>query len=374
MIDDIIYHYRKLIRIYSVAYPHSINELEKSFKITYSTSFKACVGIIYLLFLKMKRENSFIFESLRNQEIIDLLPKEQIMILGGKNERRECLDKGYRFFWIGGIVAAVILAGEKNVLFPLRITIWVCKLKLKNLRTYFMLYEDTLPVGLFFALLGNNCGQQTISIQHGFCTEGELFFDGHLCKFNLSYSKTQAKFIKGKESTFLELGPPFDIKYPIETSNEVILVGTGWKGLLPGFYDNSLKDFRRIQSILVPQGWRVFYRPHPNENEADYLAFFPEIDRRSKIDCLSNTKKVFIGYISSLLYEAKVFGHGVININDQDMPELAFTTHLKLDKANFNKIDGDIGTVHQRILEENVDVLPTLETRFFSVFNEIAYR
>ena len=374
MINKTIYHYKNLVSLYTNAYPNSVKEFNESYSVKFITYIKAWFGVLYLLALKIDHSRVFYFESFRNSELMDLIPPDKITILGGNDDKSKSSDRGYGFFWIAGIVAAIIVAAEKGNLLPLKLQVLICKWKLNGKKKYFLLYEDTLPVGTFFALLGNECNIPTICIQHGFGTAGEILFDGQLCRHNFLYSLSQEKLINAKQSVFYELGPPFEVRNPVNESNEIILIGTGWKGLSPAFYEKSLAVYGQIKVSLEKFGWQVMYRPHPNENDTDYSQYFSQIDKRSKIDCLSDSRKIYIGYISTLLYEAKIFGHGVINIKDKAMPELAFNTHLEIDISKLHNIDSNIRFVHQKISEENVEILPPLETRFFSAFNKIAYR
>ena len=371
MIDEIIYHYKKLIKLYKTTYPNSIEEFKNSFNITVVTYVKAWFGILHLLTIRIDPSRPFYFQSFRHQELIDLIPPEKVVIFGGFDEKKRALKKKYDFFWVGGIVAAIILAGENDTKIPLRLQALICKWRFKSKEKFFFLYEDTLPVGVFFSLLGVSCRQSAICVHHGYgIAKDILFLEGNLARYNFLYSIRQKEFITNNSSCF-ELGPPFDIRRPVTASNEVILVGTGMKSLSPFFYEQTLQFYSEIKNQLCDSMWRVLYRPHPNENLEDYAQFSFELDTRSKVDCLSDYKKVFVGYISTLLYEGKVFGHGAININDESMPELAYDTDRRIEVNEINSIRTFIEEVHDKINRENIDILPPLKERFFSIFNQL---
>jgi hypothetical protein len=82
---------------------------------------------------------------------------------------------------------------------------------------------------------------------------------------------------------------------------------------------------------------------------------------------LSDSRKIFFGYNSSLLYEASKLGHVVINILDEIIPNLIFKTHYTLDINNF-----ETGFINQ-INESNIrDIkLIKLKDRVMNALNII---
>jgi hypothetical protein len=369
LICEIVLNYKKLINTYKLHYTNSIKEFETSFKINLFTYLKAWVGLFYYLFYNFQNQRIYFFESLRNHEIINLFDSKQITILGGNNDRYVATKRKYGFMWTSPIYSAIILAGSNKTSIPIKLTTLILKYKFNKQKIKFFLYEDTLPIGIFFSLFGKYFNKQTICIQHGFGTSKEILFDGSLCKHNLLYSITQKRFIK-TSTKFYELGLPFDINLPVEKSNEVILIGTGWKGLDPEFYEKSLIYYNQLKQIFKKSNYKVFYRPHPNESEIDYQFYNFKIDKKSKIECLSNTQKIFIGYISTLLYEAKVSNHLVINILDNKMNPLAFETDLSLNPLYTEDILYDINNLYEN-KKINYYQMDSLKSRFFKIFDQI---
>ena len=91
---------------------------------------------------------------------------------------------------------------------------------------------DTLPVGSFFANIGNAPKSPTILLQQGCITGTEILIDGKRCTYNILYPIDQARFIQNDNAKSFELGPPFDIENSEDIVNEVVLVCKGGKGYI----------------------------------------------------------------------------------------------------------------------------------------------
>jgi hypothetical protein len=233
--------------------------------------------------------------------------------------------------------------------------------------------EDTLPVGSFFATIGNALKSPPILLQHGYITGTEILIDGKQCTYNILYSIDQARFIQNENAKSFELGPPFDIVNSEDIVNEEVLVGTGGKGYIPELYYKALDVYMQIEKKLFMAGISVLYRPHPNEDYADYHSKFNKIDKRSTSECISGPKKIFIGYVSTLFFEAKSFGHGIIAIINPKEPTLAY-------KPDFEINANDIGNPEQVVLQiqkqlelNNKTKFLSLEERFKGIIRELHF-
>lgn len=372
MHEKIIHHLDRLLNAYTNTFPASaVKAFNSGTRVTYATHIKAWVGVVHLLMLRISNSRRYVFETFRYKEIIDCLKPKEILILGGRKDLHTCLKNGYGFFWTAGIDAAIILAWRGRNMAPLKLQIKLARKQFKRNKKYFFLYEDTLPVGLFFALLGNSCSHPTVCIQHGFYVTEPFLLDGLLCRYHLLYALEQKILMHPSNSTFFELGPPFNVVYATQISNEIVLVGTGENGLWPDFYVRSLDVYSRIQEQLSERGWNVIYRPHPSEAKSDYSPYFPETDKRSKVACLSGTKKIFVGYVSTLLYEAKISGHSVLCLIDPAMPKIAFIPNGIIDANSLANIEDVVRDLHSEMENTSVHKLPPLRDRFLSILKGI---
>lgn len=376
MINEVLNNFRVFKSIYLKDFPNSKIEFKKSFSVNSLTYLKAWFGIIYLIFYKFKNKRKYIFNEYRYAEIMDLFKPDEVLVISGNKNK----NKNYGYLWNGGLLASILLAFDKGISLPLKIQSFILINKF-NYSNFLFFYEDSLPIANFFAVLGKKILSPTIIIQHGFSRKKEIYHDGMFCKYNFLYSnlqkqvildcKSELKIDSKYQSTYLELGLPFDVKAPKVKSNEIILVGTGWKGINPSYYLDTLKFYDLIRKQFIGSKWKVYYRPHPNENVNDYLDYDFDVDPRSNKICLSKTKKIFIGYVSSILYESKVLGHGVINILNPISGELAFDTDFKVTKLNPVEVYNAVQFVDNIIRNRKSNVYLPLKERFFNVFEKL---
>jgi hypothetical protein len=375
--EEIIYQFNKTLSIFRKYYGNIASEFQnKNYSVTYATYIRAWLGVIYLIVLRIPSSRKYIFQEFKNMELINCLKPENIIILGGKSNYSICLKRGYGLFWTGGISAAVLLAWRSGRMAPLKFQIKLAKNKLNSSKKYFLLYEDTHAVGIFFALLGGRNYHSTVCIQHGIYQLEAPIVDGTLCLYNLVYALSQKvtfeKLMKTFATTFFELGPPFDVNYGSEISNCIVLVGTGEHDMRREFYFRSLDIYIRIKNQLSKCGWTVIYRPHPSESESDYSPYFREADRGSKVACLSGPRKIFIGYISTLLYEAILTGHSVLRLTDPAMKEeITFTPNVTVNPDCIFSIDEVVSGLCSEMKRTDVRKLPPIEDRFISILQKI---
>jgi hypothetical protein len=380
--EKIVCDLKTMIEIFASAYPASSQQMDKTYRSIPATYIKAWLGVVYMLTSRSLRSRKYLFETFKNKELIDCLDPKDICILGGRFDRQACSTHGYGYFWTGGVMAAIIVALRDGRTTPLRLQIAFAQRKLKSRNTYIFLYTDVLPISNFFALLGDSCSLPTICVAHGWWVplKSEILIDdGEHCRFNLLYSMQQKPFNQSSRSTFFELGPPFDAECGEEISNEVVLVGTGAKGMMPEFYFRSLEVYSSILEQLGGCGWNVRYRPHPNEDPSGYSTHFTDVDKRPKSICLSGSRKLFVGYESTLLYEAKTFGHSVVRLLDSTITEPSFAPNaisfapnaiLKTDSVA-TTIEATIDRLHREMHNAPIIKIPPVRDRFLSILAQI---
>ena len=203
--NKIVFDYDEMIRIYLNAFPQSSVEFKRAYSISFITYCKAWIGVLYFLFYKKEKNKKYFFQGLRNPQILDLFNPSEVSVISGKYDWDKSKEKGYGFLWTGGIVAAILIASKKNRQLALQMQVTLSLKKFRNKGIYFFLIEDTLPVGSFFATIGNALKSPTILLQHGYITGTEILIDGKQCTYNIHYSIDQARFIQNDNAKSFEL-------------------------------------------------------------------------------------------------------------------------------------------------------------------------
>lgn len=302
--------------------------------------FRAALGFFVSPRLQ-NAETLYIFEGIRYKEYMKVFRPETIIVVGSHIEKDFAKLNGYKFCWAFPMVCAVhsqVIKGL-NIFLNRQIKLWIKELSRAN-QIIFFLYEDTQPLGCYFVHIGRFLKSKATSvcIQHGyFCNRNiQLRYDGQLSAINFVWDERQIAVIGCNRSTTFEIGLPYvAIARP---TNEliVVLVGTGMYAGQYGEYEEygqSINAFSAIKAALRHSlGLKVFYRPHPNEwispnNVVAMNKHLSPLDDLDKVRRLNGPRSLYIGTISSLLYEAGVAGH--------------FVARLKLDGNSISVFDFD---------------------------------
>ncbi len=371
MHETIATNFNQLINTATNEFPGAAAEIRKAWSANCAAYIKAYLGVIYLYFLKIDLSRKYVFQTFRNKEIIECLNAGEVVILGGRKDFYACRNNNYKFIWTGGIMAAIIIAARTGHTLPLRAQLHLVEKTLGGSKKYFFLYSDLTPIGIFFAIFANECLHVSACIQHGVPLIDDPWVDGLLCKYILLY-KLADKDIGGVNSIYLEVGLPFDVEIREGASSTIVLVGTGYSGARPRFYRESLACYQKIKSQLNILAWRVVYRPHPCELPNDYLGYFSDVDTSPKATCLSGTRKIFIGYQSTLLYEAKALGHSVIALTNTSMGKLkSFTPNVEIAASDIRNIESNIIQLHSEMRNTPIRTSLSVRDRFLPILKEM---
>jgi hypothetical protein len=341
----------------------------------------AVISIVKYL-ISNKPSNTYIFEGLRHRAIIELLPAAEVMVLGGRNEFLYCMNKGYRFHWSGYIVKSfqLYIWGHKEK--PLsKAILCIQKIFANHIgkKRYLFLFEDSLPVGMTLsACLKAIPELNIVCIMHGVLGVPEispLLPEGLTCKFNLVWDQNQVKNFECKNepnsATFV-LGLPYEVLRSQHLSHRVVLVGHDGIGNDFGSYFYTLYHFCKVFRLLKKAGFDVAFRPHP-QDDLDFVSrVFPVLCLEDKFKLFSSGRMVFIGFYSSLLYEARQFGNVVISLDASPLPDrveldvdclIPEFDYDKLPERIFDLLDARSSTVDVSI--------ESLSSRFYRCLQQI---
>ena len=215
-----------------------------------------------------------------------------------------------------------------------------------------------------------------VCIAHGMVNfDPDRINEGESCKFNLVWSLSQKSFFKDdiNHASFV-LGLPYEVYPPQSQCREVILVGHC--GMLEDTvqYFNSLYYFCKIYQTLEAAGIKVFYRPHPQDDIEFVRSIFPNVYITEKSELLASNRKIFIGFSSSLMFEAQEFGHNTIGL-DFDLlefnPTRTFDIDFEVHVDNFDNLPDLILEIFEKPMLADLDKCENLKFRFNRCLQQI---
>lgn len=294
------------------------------------TMLKALIG---LAFFPPKNASGqvVLFQGLRYRHLFPLFAKKDIYLLGSWIEREEARKNGYGFIPVFPIENAIRFSVYRDITTVSRRQVQRWTDWISNRKVTAFIYEDTQPVGAFFALLADHdsSNYRAVCIQHGhYCGYTSPYRpEGRLTEYNLVWDTQQGEWISDKPGKTCVIGLPYEAAAePLSDGLlRVIFVGLG----SDSHHAMSIEIFTRIAGTLrgTFDRVKVAYRPHPNEfalpeRIADCERAFDTIDRTPKVELLNGPRTIFFGEVSSLLYEANQAGHltAFVPIDPKNIP------------------------------------------------------
>jgi hypothetical protein len=280
----------------------------------------------------------YIFEGIRNKNVMILFDPKSVVIIGSHIEREYAKLNGYNFIWSFPIASSVVINIEREINYPLikLIEKWNKKFK-KFKKIIFFLYEDTQPLGVFLVHLARMLQPiaTSVCIQHGIFYKFKypLRNEGEISDVNLVWNYRQIEIIKCNKLRAHVIGVPYFAKAILVVPTFIVLIGMGTPYVGNSLYEDSISIYHKI-SILITNilKMKVYYRPHPNELVYpdlidDLKVKFTLLDFSDKVNILNGPRAIFIGNVSSLLYEAKVADH--------------YTAYLKIDDKIISEVEAN---------------------------------
>ena len=227
----------------------------------------------------------------------------------------------------------------KTVKFPLVITIFFFLCFLKNRKVILVTYSDNIRIAEFFLILNKleEKKVQVVNVQHGYWVKYNNFlmrerYEGHKSQHEIIIDETQGNQFRKKNHYVL--GTQFNASAKVEITRNIIFVGVGDSGRLHDgmdWLDRSREIYTKLaKELMIRKNVRIYYRPHPSE-KIPASKFFKEnlsvlLENSSKTKLLNAGRSIFVGFGSTLLFEAGVAGHIVVDISP---PNKLFTTTFR---------------------------------------------
>ncbi|MBF0328711.1 MAG: hypothetical protein HQL10_06110 [Nitrospirae bacterium] len=339
------------------------------------------INIMNAFGIIMSKNKKFIFVGLRYKQLLNGLKSDEVLIIArSKSDVIYALRNRIAFILVHNIVYFFYKAYFENNTKSLESEMYrfYRLFSLQKEICYLILTSDTHPQDMFFSSLANqfNSVFRVLCIQHGMYADFVVNDDlvvraGERTPFNVLYNETSKKYYSKyiKNSEFFIMGPPWDIPHVRDEGiRDVVLVGTD--------EGSPFSDiFQELSNLLKKNKINHTYRPHPSDTNVLPDGLLQCIDTRSKDDLLSGAPKIFIGFISTLLYEAYICGHTVFSI----------VYHRHFAKTNFD-VDAAFyaeelpflcSTIaRQTVVRKryrNQDNLLPLSKRFINVINDIEF-
>lgn len=325
----------------------------------YSLGFKQLCKLFIGIFLFPRLPRSdviHIFQGLRSKTYMDLFENSTVTIIGSYEEQLYARQMGFSFLWAFPIQSSVVTCVYNKCHYFILWQLWMWRASLirKN-KVVLFLYEDTQEVGSFLAevstLLPDKCF--SVCIQHAYynCLQ-PMRYEGKLSQFNFVINEKQAELMKLDPQKTFSIGLNYNAMTQCAGDLSIIFVGTGEIYSLDHYYE-SLQIFLKIDKLLK-KNLRIHaaYRPHPNElAHPDIMATlgrsFSSIDYLSKIFRLSSGRSIYVGNVSSLLFEANQAGHLVANFDLREYwHRSVFSYDHKIDTSDLGEFIRWVGLVN----------------------------
>ena len=124
--------------------------------------------------------------------------------------------------------------------------------------------------------------------------------------------------------------------------------------------------------MLEAAGIKVFYRPHPQDDIEQVNLIFSNISITEKSELLISSRKVFIGFESSLLFEAHEFGHKTIGIDTLELKNIrAFDVDYEVSANNFENLPDLILEIFEKPVSVYFEKSKKLKDRFNRCLQQI---
>jgi hypothetical protein len=269
----------------------------------------------------------YVFLSGRYAQLLAKFAAAEAVLVGNQADARLARRLGLPFRFTGNLFAAssAILFGMRGVPSRRIVEDWIAFFSRQADPCYLVVPNDTLPISTLLAKIANACANvRVVCVQHGLFNSGlhPSDIDGANSDFNLVFDRAQAEEMlrRNPQARVEAMGFPTEI-VPVAAGPvcRAILVGVGTYEDLRD-WEYSLRVFARVHELLVAASLPVEYRPHPSERPHLAGRVSWPMSAQPTAQVLSGERKAFIGFCSTLLYEAALAGHVVVVLDDPGLP------------------------------------------------------
>jgi hypothetical protein len=202
---------------------------------------------------------------------------------------------------------------------------WVRFLSSQSDPCYLVVPNDTLPISTLLVMIGKSCPNvRVVCVQHGLFNSGmhPEDVDGANSDYNLVFDQAQGEELRKRHpmARYEAMGFPSNIeRVVLAPVSRVVLVGVGTYENLSA-WQRSLSIFGRARDVLAAAGMTSDYRPHPSERPYLKTCIDWPLELGATQGLLGGERRAFVGFCSTLLYEASIAGHVVIILDDPQLP------------------------------------------------------
>ena len=371
--QSILREYRRIRKIQYSSFPDASTTDKRTYnKILKDSGIKVFLKTLLNIFNPDKTKKKYIVLGLREESFLTSLPRKNTLLIA-RNLREVffAITKGYSFRYLGLAEYYLIRAYFENkpsLLQGLVKQLVVLVTSSKKSRFIFY-FSDFAPLEVIFRIISNE-GKRvfTVCVQHGVLLKTNQGFiqEGSLSDYFLANGHEQAEIapkLLGEKVKIVNLGPAYELPLIKEKASlEVILVSNGGEDVdlkrsqLTNLILNKLS--KKLEENLINYAIKL----HPSDVNLSYDAK-EKIFLGTKNDVLSNNPKIFIGFVSSLLYEAHSIGHTSIEIKLRDESAKLNNQQLNTFVPDYSFYDDQLNELCQKL-----SMIPFIEKKEVNKF------
>lgn len=276
------------------------------------------------------RGRRYLFLNTRLGALAGKFSDEPSALIGGPGDLAFARRHGLPFCFSGDLYAAAfdLLFGAPRAPSRLIVRRWLRFFAQQADPCILVVANDTMPLAMLLVHIARRSPNVVVvCVEHGLLSAGPVYqyddVEGRNSHVNLVYTPAQRQEMERRlPGALVEvMGFPCDFEPldPGEPQRRAVLVGVGSFEDL-GALKASLRIFGEVARRLSGAGWRVEYRPHPSELGLGLLPRELASNREDKRELLAGRRKLFLGFGSTLLYEAEVAGHAVFVLDHPELP------------------------------------------------------